>query len=81
MKALAAAMGDDIAAFLREAIRQEAAEIAGYDHRNGSEAMREFSLTRRDLRKIPKTDLPGRSKPVYLIKHIKAYKDQHTTLK
>ena len=81
METLTKLLGEEAADHYRLALEKCAAEVAGNDHRNASQAKREFSLTDRDIKSLPKTNLPGRSKPVYLIKHIIAYKNEHTFIK
>lgn len=81
MSAFGELLGAEADALIREAIERKAQEIVDYRHYNGSEAMEQFGLSRSDLRKLPQTFLTGRTKPVYLLKHIKSYKDKRTKLK
>jgi hypothetical protein len=57
----------------REELARQAAEIAQAKCFTATEAMEAFGITRAILKHIPRTMLPGRTKPVYSARAVRAY--------
>lgn len=66
---------------LRDAVAKEAAAIAGSRLYSGTEAIREFGLTRSSLKYIAETLLPERTKPLYAATAITSFIEQRTSIR
>lgn len=80
MKKIEAIMGEEFAALLKEAAVTVMERNVSHQAISGSEAIREYGITRTHLRKIRATHLPGLSKPKYLRKHICEFMRSKTEL-
>lgn len=80
MTAIAQMIGTETELLFNRALEKAADKIAGNTQYSGSEAIRQFKISRKDLDYIKATYLPPRSKPVYLAKHVMAYQDRNTKL-
>jgi len=60
-------------AMLEDAIDREAAKIADARLYTAEQAIGAFSITRAAIKHIPRTMLPGRTKPMYSARAVRAY--------